>query len=205
MPLAEAVAVEIEAVAKAAAQQPEPETPVQHDSTAETAAPETPAETAIPDKYQQCAKLSQEALSEILAKMQVKASNIKTGWDPLQERLRVSFDCDNQSVVIGRDGATLEALQYLLSQIVSRKTGLTLNIVADTGGYWKKQESRIISEVKHGMDSVRACGGMYRLPAMDSAHRRFVHKMLEGNPDVETFSEGEDRWRKVVLRPRKKS
>lgn len=158
----------------------------------------------LPAKHEAAAKLACEITGELLCKMGIKATGFETGWDAIQERVLISFDTDSSAIVIGKDGQTLTSLQYVVTLIVTRKTGDTVNISLDTGSYWKKQDDKIASEVKRGINVVRSRGGVYRLPAMDSAHRRFVHKMLENNPDVETYSEGEDRWRKVVLRPRKK-
>lgn len=178
-----------------------------HDETEDE--PETPPEPQaekipLPAKHEAAAKLACEVTGELLCKMGIKATGFETGWDAVQERVLISFDTDSSAIIIGKDGQTLASLQYTVTLIVTRKTGDTVNIALDTGNYWKKQDDKIIGEVKRGMNVVRSRGGVYRLPAMDSAHRRFVHKMLENNPDVETYSEGEDRWRKVVLRPRKK-
>jgi spoIIIJ-associated protein len=124
-------------------------------------------------------------------------------WDNVQERIFVKFDCDNANLVIGRDGQTLEAIQYLVTLIVSRHTEHHAVVQADTANYWKNQEDKIISDLNYGIDSVRRSGQLYRLAAMNPAHRRFVHKHLADHPDVETTSEGEGNWRKVVLRPKK--
>ncbi|MDD4005172.1 MAG: Jag N-terminal domain-containing protein [Elusimicrobiaceae bacterium] len=164
--------------------------------------PDTAA-AALPPELEPAAKLAQETVSELLDRMGVAASGFATGWDPILQRILLSFDCDSPAMLIGRDGQTLQSLQYLVTLIVNRRTGGTANIALDTGEYRKQQEDRIAEEVKRGVNIVRARGEMYRLPSMDAAHRRFVHKMLENSPDVETFSEGEHKWRKVVLRPRK--
>ena len=74
----------------------------------------------------------------------------------------------------------------------------------ETGGYWKQKEESVITQVHQAIEEVKRTGQLVRLQPMDSALRRMVHRALAESPDVETISEGEGSWRKVVLRPKKR-
>ena len=156
----------------------------------------------IPQELAQAAENAKTALCEVLSRMSIKAENITMGWDPAQARIMLDFDCDNPETVIGQDGRTIEALQYLIILMISRKGNSPVAVQIDTNKYWRRIESRIIANIKSGVAEVENSGRVYRFEPMAPAMRRFVHKMVADNPKVETYSEGEGKWRKVVLRPK---
>ena len=107
-------------------------------------------------------------------------------------------------LLIGKGGRTLEALQFLTTVMVGRKTGTPTAIQVECEGYWQKIEAKVISETEHAAAEVKRTGRAYRFEPMEPAMRRLVHRRLVDDPDVETASEGEGPWRKVVVKPRKR-
>ncbi|MDD2772953.1 MAG: Jag N-terminal domain-containing protein [Elusimicrobiales bacterium] len=188
----------------AQAQQPQPPVAV------ETASAQTPPQPAapqinyeaVPAQYAEAAESAKTALGEILTRMGVEHSDIRLGWDAGQGRIMLDFDCGSPEVVIGKDGRTIEALQYLIVLMLSRKTNAPIAAQVDTNGYWRQLESRVTGEVNRAIAGVEGGGRVYRLEPMPAALRRFVHKMLSNHPKVETYSEGEGQWRKVVIKSR---
>jgi spoIIIJ-associated protein len=156
----------------------------------------------IPQELEQSAQSAKTALGEIMTLMGLKADNITMGWDPAQSRIMLDFDCDQPETVIGKEGHTIEAIQYLIILMISRKGNTPVAVQIDTNKYWRRLESRIIAGIHRGVQEVESTGRVFRLEPMSPAMRRFVHKMLADNPKVETYSEGEGKWRKVVLRPK---
>jgi len=156
----------------------------------------------LPPEMEKPAEDAKIMLTEILAKMGISAKEVKTGWDAAQGRLLMNFDCDTPEAVIGRDGQTLEAAQYLITLMLSRKYNAPFALQADTGKYWRKIEHHVAAIANAGASDVERTGRPYRLEPMSSQMRRFVHRMLAANPKVETASEGEGKWRKVVIKPK---
>ncbi|MFA5161227.1 MAG: Jag N-terminal domain-containing protein [Elusimicrobiales bacterium] len=159
----------------------------------------------VPQQLEQSAEQAKTALLEILSKIGVKADNIKLGWDGVQSRIMLDFDCDSPETVIGGDGKTIESLQYIIVLMISRRSNSPIAVQIDTAGYWRRLEAGLVAGVNRGVKEVERSGRPYRMQPMSAATRRFVHKMLSGHPNVETCSEGEGRWRKVILKPRQKN
>ena len=70
------------------------------------------------------------------------------------------------------------------------------------GGSIRSQEEKIMELAKRAAAEVRRTKTVYRLDPMPPAERRLVHQALADDPDVETASEGEGPFRKVVVRPK---
>jgi len=157
----------------------------------------------VPEASLQAANDSRQALEQVLNLLGVKCENMESGWDPSQERLVLRFDTDSPALIIGKEGQTIEALQYVVTLMVARKHNLSFAIQVETGSYWAKIEQRLVTQVNRAVEMVKSTNRNFRLQAMSSMQRRFVHRLLCNNPDVETFSEGESKWRKVVVKPRK--
>lgn len=163
--------------------------------------PDTPAPEAMKPVMEQATT----ALSEILAKMGVAPTNMASRWDGVQSRILISFDCENPQTVIGKDGKTIEAIQYLITLMISRKRPEPIAVQADTGNYWRRIEGRIVANINAAVANVQQSGRPFRMQPMPAAQRRFVHKVLMDNPDVQTYSEGEGKWRKIVVSPKPKT
>lgn len=174
--------------------------PVSNGSFAKTAQSEI---KPVPAEFAKNAELAEKTLARILSYFDEKDAQIKIGWDNLQERLIADFKCRDPQIIIGREGTTLQAIQYLVTLIISRKTGVETPFQADTENYWRDYENKIISFADYGVKNVKCSGKPFRLRAMPPAMRRFVHKYLAQKPGIETASEGEGKWRKVVIYPKK--
>jgi spoIIIJ-associated protein len=149
-----------------------------------------------------CAE-AQARLREILDLMGFGEASLEVGWDIAQERVRISVESAQPQQLVGREGRTLESLQFLLAVILSRRLGISVAVQVDAGGYWEKREREVLSEAQRGIEQVKSTGKPFRLLPMDAMMRRLVHRTLAEHPDVLTASEGEGPWRKIVLRPRR--
>jgi len=165
------------------------------------AAPYTPQVPATQNQYSQQAK---NVLEELLRLMQLGEFSVLAGWDEVQERVRAEVVSPQARSLIGQDASTLEALQLLTTLIVNRRLKSQVVVQVDAEGYWHRLEERVVAQARRGVEEVKRTGRPYRLDPMDAALRRLVHRTLAGDPDVETVSEGDGPWRKVVLKPRNK-
>lgn len=154
----------------------------------------------VPEKMQAPMAAAKEMLLKTLDYMGVKHSNENVWWDDRQSRILLTFDCENPAVVIGKDGKTLEAMQYLMTLALSRQFDTNISVMADTQNYWRKTEDKLEAEMNKAIDALKRGLSLYRLRPMASQMRRYIHRALANNQFVETASEGEGKWRKVVVK-----
>src|SRR5438270_12934700 len=84
--------------------------------------------------------------------------------------------------LIGRDGETLEALQFLLNRLLQTKDKDAQEVVVDCEMYRSIREDRIVQRVRELGEGVRASGPTSQLGPMNSSERRIVHRFCNGGP-----------------------
>lgn len=123
----------------------------------------------------------------------------------IEDQLMLDVKTDDPGRLIGRQGATLGDLQYLLNRIIHRGDEATPRIVLDVGGYRRQARELLIKRAKEGAEKVRRWGDVIELEPMNAYDRRIVHQALKEDPDIETHSveiEGSDK-KVILLRPRR--
>lgn len=115
-------------------------------------------------------------------------------------RVRVSVDCGEDSgLLIGREGQTLAALQYLSSRIVSRGMDAAVRVQLDAGRYRQRQEEKLREMALALATKVRQSGRSYSTRPLSSYHRRIVHLCLQEMEDIQTRSTGDGPMKRVVI------
>ena len=109
---------------------------------------------------------------------------------------------NNNSILIGKNGRTVTALQIILKQSVYTKTGIYINFTLDVGDYRNKQIKNIEKIAQKAANEVAKTKIATKLNNMNSYERRVVHFLLSNDKKVYTKSEGEEPNRYVVIMPR---
>ncbi|MDR1242926.1 MAG: Jag N-terminal domain-containing protein [Deltaproteobacteria bacterium] len=123
-----------------------------------------------------------------------------------EDRVWIQIDCaGDQGLLIGRDGQSLAALQYLLSCIVSRRLNVSINVQIDVGEYREKQNEKLRELALHLAQKVKAGARPQSTRAISAYQRRIIHMALQDDPDVQTHSKGEGSLKRVVIIPRRKN
>ena len=104
--------------------------------------------------------------------------------------------------MIGKKGATLDALQYLVSRIVFRKPSESATLVVDAEGYRGRREDSLADLAKRLAEKVVRSGRPVPVEPMSAHDRKVVHTTLAEHPGVRTESEGEGPARRVVIFPK---
>lgn len=154
----------------------------------------------IPDNMKAPMEEAKNLLSKTLDFMGVKYSNLNVWWDDKQGRVLLTFDTESPAIVIGKDGKTLEALQYLITLALSRQFDTNISVMADTQNYWRKTEDKLEREIAKAIDAVKRGMSIFRMRPMPSQMRRYIHRALASHDIAQTASEGEGKWRKVVVK-----
>jgi spoIIIJ-associated protein len=102
----------------------------------------------VPEDLKKNAQMAKDTLSKILSYFGETDTEIKMSWDEVQKRLIARFKCRKPEMIIGREGRTLQAIQYLITLIMARKTNKEIPLQADTEDYWRKFEERIIQSAE---------------------------------------------------------
>jgi len=90
--------------------------------------------------------------------------------------------------VIGRDGETLEAIQFLLNRVIQAKDREADKVIVDCEHYRSMREDKIVHRVRELAERVRISGRSLQLEPMNSYERRIVHNAFKDDPDVATWS-----------------
>jgi spoIIIJ-associated protein len=103
------------------------------------------------------------------------------------------------SLLIGRDGQNLAALQYLLNRMIIREAREAPMVVLDIQGYLAKQFGELEDLVDRAVKRARETGNEIELDPMPPLVRKYLHNYLKRYDDVKTFSRGEDPERYLVI------
>jgi len=136
-------------------------------------------------------------LKPIFEKMDITA-NLEITHE--EDSITVRLTGDDIGIVIGRRGETLDALQYLLSLVVNRRSEEYIRVIMDVADYRKKREETLVRLAKRVADKVTKYRKNVTLEPMNPYERRIIHSTLQNHKNVETQSTGEEPNRKVVVR-----
>jgi spoIIIJ-associated protein len=90
--------------------------------------------------------------------------------------------------IIGPEGETLEALQFLVNRLLQAKDKDARKVIVDCELYRSMREDRIVQRVRELAERVRITGRSLQLEPMNSYERRIVHNAFKDDPDVATWS-----------------
>ena len=105
--------------------------------------------------------------------------------------------------MIGKEGQTLDALQYITSIIANKGKEQRKRVLVEAGGYRKKQESRTEKIAKESIEEALISGKEVVLPPMTARERRIIHLAVKQNSKLTSYSTGEKGERRVVIAPNK--
>lgn len=115
------------------------------------------------------------------------------------EQLRMQMAGENMSLLIGRRGETLDALQYLTSLNINRGREEYLRVSIDTENYRAKREEALRKLAVRMAGRAKKSGRRVALEPMNPYERRILHSALQNDPEVTTHSEGEEPYRRVII------
>lgn len=140
-------------------------------------------------------------LRDVLNSMGIKAE-IKIKEE--DNVLKINLVGSDMGIIIGYRGETLDSLQYLVSLVVNKDQDTEYKrVVLDTENYRAKREETLRRLANKTAFKVRKTGKSFKLEPMNPYERRIIHSALQNDLYVETFSEGEEPYRRVVINLKK--
>ena len=143
------------------------------------------------------ADLAVDYLKKILAYFGETESSIDE-YDGDEGELILDVNGGDLAVLIGRHGRTLDALQMVLTSLMSSRIKFYYPIVVDIESY-KTRRKKKLESIAYSAAERASKQGRVALAPMNAYERRIIHMTLLGNETVTTHSEGEDPNRRVVV------
>lgn len=144
---------------------------------------------------------AEEILSQLLQKMG-ETCTIQAIQEPNQ--INLIIEGEDAGLLIGKQGQTLEALQYLVTKILSKQTKKKPRVVIDIESYRERHKQSLVElAMKHGAKAKRI-GKPVTLNPMNAHDRRIVHLALQQDKEIKTKSRGEGLYKKIIIYPVKK-
>ncbi|MBE7035482.1 MAG: protein jag [Ruminococcaceae bacterium] len=140
-------------------------------------------------------------LSDVFLAMGMRVNIDITCTDKI---MNINLSGDGMGLIIGKHGDTLNALEHLVSLTVNRGDGDYVKVVLDTENYREKRRQTLVRLAENLAGSVVAGKKKITLEPMSANERRIIHSTLQSNPDVDTYSIGEEPYRKLVIALKKK-
>jgi spoIIIJ-associated protein len=119
------------------------------------------------------------------------------------EMLRGTIEGEDLGVLIGRHGQTIDALEHLATRIALRGVDgdERLRVSVDAAGYRARRAEALERQAEKAASEALRFGRPVALDAMVASERRLVHEYLRDRHDVETYSEGDEPDRHLVIAP----
>ena len=142
-----------------------------------------------------------EVLEEVVAGLGLNGT-VEVERD--QEVVTGTVNGEDLGLFIGRHGQTIDAIQHLIFRIaLARGAGDEgdLRVVIDAEGYRARRAEALQRVADQAAEDARRYGRPVALDAMTAGERKLVHEYLRDRGGVETYSEGEEPARHLVVAP----
>ena len=129
----------------------------------------------------------------------------RVGASETLEGVRAEISGDDLGLLIGRHGATIDALQYIAAIVVNGDRRERRQVIVDAEGYRDRRAAALTALADRTAQKVARESMSIALKPMSAAERKVIHLHLKENPRVETVSEGNEPFRAVVVSPKQPS
>ena len=112
-------------------------------------------------------------------------------------------DEEHSGLLIGREGQTLAALQYLANRIMARRWETPVRVQINTGEYREKQDDSLRKMAIYLADKAKNLGRPQSTKPLSSYHRRVIHLTLQEDDTIQTRSKGDGPMKRVIIVPKR--
>jgi spoIIIJ-associated protein len=137
-------------------------------------------------------------LERIVADLELDA-DVRVSED--EDEIRADVDGEDVGLLIGRHGQTIDAVQLLCYQTAFRGRSERKRVTVDAAGYRERQGENLRRQADVAADDAIRDGRPVEMEPMGPNERRVVHEHLRDRPELETYSEGDEPHRFVVVAP----
>jgi len=137
-------------------------------------------------------------LAEVVEALDLEA---KVSVEESDEEIAARIDGEDVGVLIGRRGQTIDAVQLLCYRIAFRGRGDRKRVSVDASGYRERRREAVERQADRAAERALETGKEIEIEPMSSGERKLAHDRLKDRPGIETFSEGEEPERCVIVAP----
>jgi len=155
---------------------------------------------------EQVAEVARQTLAELLGKMGIECEVVirkEESTEAQESPTTLDVVGGDLSILIGRRGEVLSALQYITRLIVSREVEQWVNVVVDIERYKQRRANSLAQLAQRIAERVASTKQPVALEPMPPNERRVIHVALHDHPAVTTQSVGKGDNRKVTIIPRR--
>ena len=139
-----------------------------------------------------------EFLDKMFAAMEMEVKST-IEYNEESRTMNIDFAGDEMGILIGKRGQTLDSLQYLISLVVNKESDSYIKVKVDTEDYRERRKATLENLAKNLSYKVKRTRRPVTLEPMNPYERRIIHSALQNDRYVETHSEGDEPYRKVVI------
>lgn len=122
-----------------------------------------------------------------------------------EDQILLNIHCDNENFLIGRRGATLDAIQYLVNRISNKNIQPKIQVVLDTSDYRVNRKDRLEKLALRLSQKVKMTGKPVTVSPMNPHDRRIIHLALQNESGIRTLSRGTGFMRRITISTSKNS
>ena len=148
------------------------------------------------EEQAETAEIAKEFLTNVF-----KGMNIDVTMEKMINSERILFNLHGEGlgILIGKHGQTLDALQYLTNLAAGKKYFNHYFVMLDVENYRERRCRTLESLARRLAEKAKRTGEAVKLEPMNAAERRIIHLALQNDNEVTTESEGEGRYRHIVI------
>lgn len=117
--------------------------------------------------------------------------------------IKFNILCSQESdigIIIGKRGETLDSLQYIVNLVTNRNADTYIRVILDCNQYRSKRERSLQKLARRLADKAIQTGRDIKLEPMNPYERRIIHTYLQNDENVNTFSQGNEPNRRVIIK-----
>ena len=139
-----------------------------------------------------------EFLNDVFKAMEMDV-DIEIEYNEVENQMNIDLSGEEMGILIGKRGITLDSLQYLVSLVINRNTEDYMKVKLDTENYRERRKETLENLAHNLAHKVKRIHRPVYLEPMNPYERRVIHSALQKDKYVETHSEGDEPYRKVVI------
>lgn len=132
---------------------------------------------------------------------QMNIDDLKIEISQKQKQIQFQLSSSKAALLIGKRGQTLNSLQQLAQLVIQKNTSRYVTLEIDVENYRQKRHDSLVELANRLADKAATSGQRVELEPMLSSERKIIHHTLSRRLDVDTFSEGSENKRYLVIEP----
>jgi spoIIIJ-associated protein len=143
-------------------------------------------------------EITKKLMAGLLERIGVKAE-VDVAFE--EGDLHLEIKGDQEGILIGRHGRTLDSFQFLMNRMVNKRLETPVRIVLDINDYRKRKTESLKKMAIRVGEKVKGKGHPLTIGPFDAHDRRLIHIALKEDPAIRTESLGEGKLKKMTIIP----